>query len=180
MVVLMQLPSAHPGDLRELGTALWTRLGSSFPELSTTVGFGDSYAGAVHIPRAYTQACEARDARVGAGRDTHVRLFSDLGPRIRSLENQTPERLEYFVQSTLGPLLVRDRERNDHLVASLHAYLEADRNVARAAAGLYVHPNTLRNKLRRVEELLGVDLEETNTLVDLALGFQALRMAGRT
>ena len=31
-------------------------------------------------------------------------------------------------------------------------------NIAAAAAGLYVHPNTLRQRLRRITELTGLDV----------------------
>ncbi len=179
VVVLVQLLDDGEEALRGLGRQLRHRLADHFPELSVTVGFGDGYRTAEAVPRAYTQAREATDARLGSGEETHVRLFSDLGPRIRALENQSRERLEYFAEMTLGPLLRYDEDRGEHLLETLRVFLEADRTVTRAASVLYVHPNTLRNRLHKVEELLGVSLEATDVLVDIALGFQALRILDR-
>mgnify|MGYP000064744048 CR=1 FL=1 len=58
---------------------------------------------------------------------------------------------------------------------SLRAHLAHDRNVARAADHLVVHPNTLRYRLRRYAELTGVDLDSTEDLVGLAWALEAAR-----
>jgi hypothetical protein len=42
-----------------------------------------------------------------------------------------------------------------------------------------VHPNTLRNRLHKVEELLRRSLDDTRSLVDLSLGLEALRLLRR-
>ena len=43
---------------------------------------------------------------------------------------------------------------------SLLAYLDAFGDVRSAAAGLHVHPNTLRYRVRRACELSGLDLDD--------------------
>ena len=50
---------------------------------------------------------------------------------------------------------------------SVRTYLGEHRNVARAAARLVVHQNTLRYRLAKYSEITGVDLESTDTLVEL-------------
>ncbi|GAB4252022.1 MAG: helix-turn-helix domain-containing protein [Thermoleophilia bacterium] len=176
VVVVVQSPSQEPRALRALGEDLRRHLAEQLPHLPTTVGFGESYTDVTRLPQAFTQAREAKDARIGSGESTAVRLFSDLGPRVRSLENQSPERLDHFVKSTVGPLIAYDEERGEHLLETLKAYLAANRNVNRAAETLYIHPNTLRNRLHRIEELLDLSLDKTDCLVDLALGLQSLRI----
>ena len=55
-------------------------------------------------------------------------------------------------------------------------YLEGGMHVEDAARALFVHPNTLRNRLRRFEELTGADLRDHRTLAELwwALAHQRL------
>jgi len=176
VVVLMQHAATDPEALRDLGGRLHAHLVARLPDISVTIGFGESYSELGQLPRAFAQAREAKSARLGGAREGGVRLFSDLGPRVRSLENQTPERLDYFVQSTLGVLIAYDHERGERLLETLQVFLEADRNVTQSAELLFVHPNTLRNRLRKVEELLGVSLDSTDTLVDVSLALQAMRI----
>ncbi len=176
VVALFHGASDDSAALRALGHELLAHLEQRLPLISVTIGFGESYPEPGQVPRSFAQAREAKLARL-ATRDTgRVRLFSDLGPRIRSLENQTPERLEYFVESTLGALVAYDQERGERLLETLQVYLAADRSVGRSAELLYVHPNTLRNRLRKVEELLGLSLDSTDSLVDVCLALQAMRI----
>jgi sugar diacid utilization regulator len=56
---------------------------------------------------------------------------------------------------------------NGALMETLRAYLDADLDVARTAELLYVHPNTVRYRLRRVSELTGLDTQRFSGLVEL-------------
>lgn len=81
-------------------------------------------------------------------------------------------------ESGSGPVhdLVRaDLATGGELVRSLAAYLEASGDVARAAARLVVHPNTLRYRLRRARERFGVDLDDPDTRLLITL---AVRLTG--
>lgn len=62
------------------------------------------------------------------------------------------------------------------LLRSLRAYLDALRDVRRAATALYIHPNTLRHRIRRATEISGNKLDDPATRPVLEL---QLRMHGR-
>ncbi|MCX4679829.1 helix-turn-helix domain-containing protein [Streptomyces sp. NBC_01433] len=77
-----------------------------------------------------------------------------------------------------GPVhdLVRaDLATGGELVRSIAAHLDASGDVTRAAQRLTVHPNTLRYRLRRVRERFGVDVDDPDTRLLLAL---AVRLTG--
>jgi DNA-binding PucR family transcriptional regulator len=65
-----------------------------------------------------------------------------------------------------------DERHGTELRVSVEAYLREFGDVRRAAAQLQVHPNTLRYRVRRAEEILGLDLTEpaARLLVELQLG----------
>ena len=75
-----------------------------------------------------------------------------------------------------------DRRHNSSLRASVHAYLAEYGDVRGAAKSLNVHPNTLRYRLRRVEEILGIELSNTADRIllelQLALGQRANAVGG--
>ncbi|MEO6501496.1 MAG: helix-turn-helix domain-containing protein, partial [Jatrophihabitantaceae bacterium] len=62
--------------------------------------------------------------------------------------------IETFLDDRLGPLLRYDAEHGTELLATLAAYFEAGGNVANAAGALYLHTNTMRQRLARIRELL--------------------------
>jgi hypothetical protein len=57
-------------------------------------------------------------------------------------------------------------------------YLEGGMHVEDAARALFVHPNTLRNRLRRFEELTGADLRDHRILAELWWALAHQRLGG--
>jgi DNA-binding PucR family transcriptional regulator len=62
----------------------------------------------------------------------------------------------------LAAVLEHDSEKNTTYAESLLAYLEAFGDTARAAKSLNVHENTLRYRIRRLEELFDLDLADAD------------------
>ncbi|MEZ0067056.1 DNA-binding PucR family transcriptional regulator [Streptacidiphilus sp. MAP12-20] len=58
----------------------------------------------------------------------------------------------------LNALLAHDAEHGGQLAASVLAWLDAFGDVRAAAAALHIHPNTLRYRVRRAEQLTSLDL----------------------
>ncbi len=64
-------------------------------------------------------------------------------------------------------------EQND-LVQTLFAYLAADLNDEQRARALFVHPNTVRYRLRRLSRLTGLDVSSFYDLVELVTAVRLL------
>lgn len=62
-----------------------------------------------------------------------------------------------FAEEVLGCLLRYDAETGSELVATLRSWLSADYSVSQTARRLYVHPNTVKYRLKRIRELIGGD-----------------------
>jgi DNA-binding PucR family transcriptional regulator len=75
-------------------------------------------------------------------------------------------------------LLDYDRGRRTQLTRTLEQYLRDRRSIATTARALYIHPNTLRQRLERIEQLSGLDLPQEDLLsLELALKLVRLRAA---
>jgi PucR family transcriptional regulator, purine catabolism regulatory protein len=83
---------------------------------------------------------------------------------------------EAVVARLLGPLLDYDRANDAHLLHSLVAYLDANRSWQEAASALGVHRQTLRYRMRRVEELTGRRLQNLVDQTELYLAVRTWRM----
>jgi purine catabolism regulator len=97
-----------------------------------------------------------------------VLRFEDFELVDALLSGADPVELQARVDLVLDPL-------RDHppLLETLVAYLSADQNVNVAAEALHVHPNSLRYRLGRVEELLGRSVRSPATLADLYVAIRA-------
>ncbi|MEV6487395.1 GAF domain-containing protein [Actinoplanes sp. NPDC051633] len=63
--------------------------------------------------------------------------------------------LDRFLADTLAPLIAYDTRRSTQLVPTLTTYFGHSGNLARTAAALHVHINTLLRRLDRVDSILG-------------------------
>ncbi len=81
--------------------------------------------------------------------------------------------LRSFRERLLGPLLAYDDRHRAELLPTLREFLACSGSWNACAAKMYVHVNTVRYRIRRVEELTGRDLSCLDDQVDF---FLALRI----
>lgn len=93
------------------------------------------------------------------------------GMLARSLD---PEGIRSCILPVLAPLLRSDEQRGTEHIRTLRVYLAHDRHLQRAAGALHLHVNSLRYRLRRIEQLLDMDLHDPDNLFHLEL---AVRIA---
>ncbi len=72
--------------------------------------------------------------------------------------------LEVGIHYHIFQLQDYDREYHTELIPSLRAYLDHDRNMTQAAEYLHVHRTTLFYRMKKIEELLDVDLTDGHLL----------------
>ena len=80
--------------------------------------------------------------------------------------------LSSFGERLLGPLKEHDERRNGELMTTLKAFLACDGSWSACASRMYVHVNTVRYRISRIEALTGRDLSALPDRVDF---FLALR-----
>jgi purine catabolism regulator len=125
----------------------------------------------------YREALRALQVgRRAAGRG-QVSLFAALGLD-RLLLSCPVDELDVFHTATLGPVIAYEAEHPGcGLLATLDAFLAADRNVARAARVLFVHYNTVKYRLERLESLLGPFIAAPDRCLALELALRVGTLA---
>ena len=81
--------------------------------------------------------------------------------------------LRSFRERLLGPLVAYDDQHRAELLPTLREFLACSGSWNACAAKMYVHVNTVRYRIRRIEELTGRDLSRLDDQVDF---FLALRI----
>ena len=171
-IVVLAGGSRHAMDARSLAEELRSALDTAIGGGCATVVVGDrcdrpdEYAPAFHLAR------DALDLLVRLGRRGGVVGAGELGPYGLLLRASSRDDLEAFAQRTLAPLIEHDRAHAGELVTTLRAYLEEDRVQRRVAARCFIHVNTVVYRVRRIEELLGVDLADPSVVFDLTLALR--------
>ncbi|WP_326648996.1 MULTISPECIES: PucR family transcriptional regulator [unclassified Streptomyces] len=86
--------------------------------------------------------------------------------------------LAAFVDRAIGPLRAHDRASRPPLLPTLETYLAHAGRKAETARELHLNRQTLYNRLARISELLGTDLDDPQTVLALSLALRARRHVG--
>lgn len=161
-VVVLLPEAASPGGsgrAADLGSACVDRVGELFPDAVVTVGIGGICRKPVEIARSYAEARRTIDMVRRAGRQGGVVAFDALD--IHRLLLQVPDLAELrgFATAVLGKLSSHEREHQSEYLATLACYFRENSSPQRASRSLHVHPNTVTYRIRRVEEITGLDLD---------------------
>ena len=87
------------------------------------------------------------------------------------------DQIEALVTSTLGPIQRYDGDRGTLLLDTVRAYFDEEGRVAAAADRLFVHTNTLYQRLARVDKLLGPDWRTGDRALEIRLALRLLTLA---
>jgi sugar diacid utilization regulator len=128
--------------------------------------------------RAYTQANQVVECLSRFGNRGQVLTADDLGAGRLLLAAADPTEVERFATDTLGPLL-DDGEATGDLVSTLGAFFDQARSIRRTAAALDVHENTIRYRLGRIEEAIGLPVAtDADAQLTAQLALLVLRLQG--
>ena len=103
-----------------------------------------------------------------------VLTYEEAVPAI--LLSRSPDLAEEIVTRTVAPLERHDALHNSQLVRVTEGYLAAGCSLATAARRLFVHRHTLSMRLRKVEQLTGLDLTRDSDVLMLQLGLHGRKV----
>lgn len=95
--------------------------------------------------------------------DSHALLLATVPDDVRRT----------FLTRVLGPVLAYDDRHGSDLIGTLEAFLAASGSWTACAERLHVHVNTLRYRIKRIEELTGRSLATLEHRVDFFLALRA-------
>ncbi|HEY1821165.1 MAG TPA: helix-turn-helix domain-containing protein [Trebonia sp.] len=172
---------APDGEVRavRIATGFLDRVGD---RSRPVIGIGQVAFDAAGLPAA--RACADRALRVlraddgarGTGR--RVARLADVHAEVLLMELR--DLAAAHGDRPTGPvarLSAYDAEHGTNLVETLRAWLDAFGDVAAAAAGMFVHPNTFRYRLRRLTEVSGIDLADPEQRFAAMLQLRAVYQA---
>ncbi|HEV7561971.1 MAG TPA: GAF domain-containing protein [Solirubrobacterales bacterium] len=171
------LPLSRGGTAEELEKLDGT-LTQLAEEDGIVIGRSEVHRGAAEGGTGLREAGDALHVATALLRGGGLRAYSDIGAYRYLVHLLGQEAVRDPYSEAIATLTEYDRARGSELVQTLETYLEARRGITETARSLTVHPNTLRQRLERIESLTGLDLASADLLsLELALRLERLRSA---
>lgn len=170
---LIRLTTASSDLFRE-------RLGRIHAELGEPVSVGVSSVcrGEVSFAAGFAEAQQALVGTAVLSRGPGVLAYDDLGAYKYLLRVAVDGGIRDATVDAVSRLAEYDAQRGAQLLTTLEEFLRRHGSISATSEALYVHPNTLRQRLRRIGELSGLDLRRDDWLaIEIAVKMVKLQQA---
>ena len=138
-----------------------------------SVGVSNPCSGASSFARGFEEAESAAEVGGLLRGMPGATTYDELGPYRYVLRAEDDAR--DGAQQRLELLVEYDRRRGTQLLDTLEGYLDHRGNVVGTSRQLYIHPNTLRQRLDRIERVSGIDLGRDDWL-SLAVATKVVKL----
>lgn len=179
--VIVIIPAAAEKDrsakqlIKNLANLLQANLQEAAFAATVSFGIGKLHSSAAELCQSFQEAKHALDLGRFIREKGHITHFEDLGV-IRLLSHINAEQLDEYYKEQLAVIIEYDEKNNMNFLAILQMYFQQNGDLNATAEKLFMHPNTLRYRLKKIEELLDVDLQKLEIRINLAVACKIAKM----
>lgn len=125
------------------------------PDIKCNIGVGCVYDNVTLLCKSFTEASSCLKLA------NPIMWYDQLGflKVLNSIDDKEPM-IDYMNQ-VLGEILKYDKENDLDLFNTLVAYFDCNESMKNVAEAIYIHPNTVKYRLQKIEELSGLSLSKT-------------------
>ncbi|AJA47203.1 transcriptional regulator [Clostridium pasteurianum DSM 525 = ATCC 6013] len=135
-------------------------------ELTVSVGIGSSTNKLRDFHISVDQAQKALNMIRIFGEKNTVRTYKKLGIYRIFFETNNKREMKQIYYEMLGKLIEYDNKNESNMLKTLETYISEGANLGKAAEKLFIHRNTMKYRMNRIEEILECDLKDINILFE--------------
>lgn len=155
------------GNVKREIKNLLENMKNQFDHRSLVVGVGDASDDIVSIRKSYCEALKAIEIGKYLYPKNRIFVFEELGPfglfRVEDIQSKSFN--SNF--SLISPLLLLSNF--DELLLTLKVFIESESNYNITAQKLYIHNNTVRYRISKIQEICNIDLEDPIVRLKIAI-----------
>jgi purine catabolism regulator len=140
---------------------------------AVTVGVGNFKEDIINLHESYSQAKRTINVASKLNKEDQIYFFEDLGV-YKLLYKIDQEEKNSFLENSIIPLLKYDRAHNTELLKTLKAFFEENGNLTNVAKKIYIHYNTVHYRLKRIEKITGLSLDNPDDKLNLEIALKML------
>jgi GAF domain-containing protein/sugar diacid utilization regulator len=159
--------------LRDLARQMWVE-----HNVRLSAGIGNQCQSVSDYRRGFAEASEALQMGQNLNRDGGVSVthFNDLGVYRYLYKIARMDDLRDMYQDQVACIANYDRRKGTDLLDTLEIYLECAGNLTKTSNRLFVHRNTLIQRLERLQSLCDIDLQERSNWLTLQVAIKVFKL----
>ena len=142
-----------------------------------SIGIGNPCQNISDYRRGFAEANEALQMGQNLNREGGVTHFNDLGVYRYLYKIARMDDLRDMYQDQVASIAAYDQRKGTDLLATLETYLECAGNLTRTSSRLFVHRNTLIQRLERLQSLCSeIDLQNRSNWLTLQVAIKVYKL----
>jgi sugar diacid utilization regulator len=157
--------------LRDLSRQMYSE-----QKVRLSIGIGNPCQSISDYRRGFAEASEALQMGQNMHRDGGVTHFNDLGVYRYLYKIARMDDLRDMYQDQVARIAGYDHRKGTDLLDTLETYLECAGNLTKTSNRLFVHRNTLIQRLERLQSLCEIDLQERSIWLTLQVAIKVYKL----
>lgn len=158
----------------ELAREIKNKVSLVFAEITVSVGVGRVANRLKDIRESYQEAKSCLNMLKKFGHRDRLITFEQLGVYRLLHRVEDVEELADFARQVLEPVVAYDAKFGTMLVDTLRCYVENNFSLQKTAKNSYLHINTLNYRLKRIQEIGKLDLNEPEQRLNVQVALKIM------
>lgn len=133
-------------------------------------GVGGEAKGINNVHKSYKQAIKILKLVRALSNKADMIFYDELGPYKLLIAIEDKDVIEAYYKETIEPIVRYDSFNQSDLRTILESYLRHSGSVKDTAEEMFIHRNTVNYKIKKIEELLQIDLSQLDNRIKLTMG----------
>lgn len=159
-------------SIEDVGWEIIKNINAAIDNITVNIGIGGLWNELKDFKKSVNEARKILRLLKANGLKNTARYYENIGIYKLFFKIDDYGIMENFYLNSLKSLLDYDNKNTTQLVDTLEVYIEEGGNLNRASEKLFVHKNTLKYRIKRIEEISKCDLRNVNQLFDFYISFK--------
>lgn len=162
-------------NINSIAESIRRIVSTKIQSLTVSIGIGEPCSDLKDFKKVIFQAQKALETSKGCGNINCVTKYKELGIYRLFLQVNSHSEIKNLYDETLLKLKEYDDKNSTNLIETLIVYIEQNRNLGKTAEVLFIHRNTMKYRISRIEEILECNLKDDKTAFNIRLCIEAGR-----
>jgi len=174
--IILMVPDYNNGtcknSIEEIGEEIIKNINAAISELIVNIGIGGVWNELEDFKRSVSDARKVLSLLKSNGIKNDVKSYENIGIYKLFFQIDKQSEMKKFYLNALKSLMEYDSKNSTELVETLEAYIQEGGNLNRTSEKLFIHKNTLKYRIKRIEDISKCDLKDVNELFNFYISFK--------
>ena len=167
IVVMVSKDNIETEEKRTIGMSILNMIEKYYPNMTCNIGVGRCYEDIYIMKDSFHQALRCIKAAIKNNKNEKITFWKDLGFYGLLYDIQNKDKLQEYSNEILSKIIEYDNKNKTNLLETLQYYFDNNCSFKHGAEKMYIHRNTFKYRIDKIEKLTGLDLEDCSVRLNL-------------